>query len=72
MPEHCTLEDVRLLERAIERMTAPPVVRVRVPAGEYGMLTREELRARLDQWTDELPDQPALIEVISEDEKSGT
>ncbi|HMF57952.1 MAG TPA: hypothetical protein VK619_16535 [Pyrinomonadaceae bacterium] len=72
VPEHFTLEDVRLIERAVARMTAPPLVRVRVPAGDYGMLTREELRARLDQWTEELPDEPALIEVVAEDEKSGT
>ncbi len=71
VPEHFTLEDVRLLERAIERMTRPPLVHVRVPGADYGMLTRQELRARLDQWTQELPEEPALIEVV-EDEKSGT
>jgi hypothetical protein len=34
------------------------------PAVEaFGLVTREDLRARLNQWLDELPDEPALLEV---------
>lgn len=65
---HLTHADVELIEQALHRMATPPPVRVRVPADEYGLLTRDELRARLNQWLDDLPDQPALVEVISESE----
>lgn len=68
---HFTRADVQLIEQALQRMATPPPVRVRVPAGEYGLLTRDELRARLNQWLDELPDQPALVEVVSESDGDG-
>ncbi|MBV9209440.1 MAG: hypothetical protein JOZ52_02360 [Acidobacteria bacterium] len=64
--ERFTRADVQLIEQALQRMATPPPVRVRVPTDEYGLLTRDELRARLNQWLDELPDQPALVEVVSE------
>lgn len=63
---HFTRADVQLVEQALQRMATPPPVRVRLPAGEYGLLTREELRARLNQWLDDLPDQPALVEVVGD------
>lgn len=65
-PTHFTGADVQLIEQALQRMATPPPVRVHVPAAEYGLLTREELRARLNQWLDDLPDQPALVEVVTE------
>ncbi|HVF57418.1 MAG TPA: DUF6079 family protein [Pyrinomonadaceae bacterium] len=68
MPEHFSRLDVRLVESALGRMAAPPPVRVGVPTGDYGLLTREELRARLVNWLDELPEQPVLIEVVAERE----
>jgi uncharacterized protein YukE len=68
---HFTRADVQLIEQALQRMATPPPVRVRVPADEYGLLTRDELRARLNQWLDDLPDQPALVEVVSESEGDG-
>jgi hypothetical protein len=49
-------------------MPAPPPVRVVAPNGDAGLLTREELRARFEQWLDELPEQPVLIEVVSKAE----
>ncbi|MET0646472.1 MAG: DUF6079 family protein, partial [Pyrinomonadaceae bacterium] len=64
MPERFTCQDVRLVERALRRMPAPPPVKVVAPNGESGLLTRDELRARLEQWLDELPEQPVLIEVV--------
>lgn len=63
--------DVQLIEQALQRMATPPPVRVRVPADEYGLLTRDELRTRLNQWLDDLPDQPALVEVVGEVDANG-
>jgi outer membrane biosynthesis protein TonB len=68
LPERFTRQDVRLVERALKRMPAPPPVRVVAPNGESGLLTRDELRARFGQWLDELPEQPVLIELVSKAE----
>lgn len=68
LPERFTCQDVRLIERALKRMPAPPPVKVVAPNGESGLLTRDELRARFVQWLDELPEQPVLIEVVSKAE----
>jgi hypothetical protein len=68
LPERFTRQDVRLIERALRRVPSPPPVRVAAPNGESGLLTRDELRARFEQWFDELPEQPVLIEVVSKAE----
>jgi hypothetical protein len=68
MPEKFTRGDVRLIERALRRMPAPPPVKVVAPNGDSGLLTRQELRARFEQWLDELPEQPVLIELVSKAE----
>lgn len=68
LPERFTRQDVRLVERALRRMPAPPPVKVVAPNGDTGLLTREELRARFEQWLDELPEQPVLIELVSKAE----
>lgn len=68
LPERFTRQDVRLIERALKRMPAPPPVKVVAPNGESGLLTRDELRARFEQWLDELPEQPVLIEIVSKAE----
>jgi hypothetical protein len=68
VPEKLARQDVRLIERALLRMPAPPPVKVVAPNGDAGLLTREELRARFVQWLDELPEQPVLIEVVSKAE----
>jgi hypothetical protein len=68
LPERFTRQDVRLIERALRRMPAPPPVKVVAPNGDTGLLTREELRARFEQWLDELPEQPVLIELVSKAE----
>ena len=68
LPGHFTRQDVRLIERALRRMPAAPPVKVVAPDGETGLLTRDELRARFEQWLDELPEQPVLIEVVSKAE----
>ncbi|MBV9959776.1 MAG: hypothetical protein JO360_15230 [Acidobacteria bacterium] len=66
-----TRADVQLIEQALQRMATPPPVRVELPVGEYGLLTRDELRARLNQWLDDLPDHPALVEVVGESDGDG-
>jgi hypothetical protein len=63
--------DVRLIESALARMTAPPPVRLRLPVNDYGLLTRDELRARLNQWLDDLPNEPALVEVVDREDGDG-
>ncbi|HEX8559882.1 MAG TPA: DUF6079 family protein, partial [Pyrinomonadaceae bacterium] len=68
LPERFTRPDVRLIERALRRMPAPPPVKVVAPNGDSGLLTRDELRARFEQWLDELPEQPVLIEVVTKAE----
>lgn len=68
---HFTRADVQLIEQALQRMATPPPVRVQLPAGDYGLLTRDELRARLNQWLDDLPDHPALVEVVGESDGDG-
>jgi hypothetical protein len=68
LPGRFTPQDVRLIERALRRMPAPPPVKVVAPNGDTGLLTREDLRARFEQWLDELPEQPVLIEIVSKAE----
>jgi hypothetical protein len=63
LPERLGRADVRLIARALRR-TPPPPVRVSTPEAEAGPHSREELRARLERWLDELPERPALIEVV--------
>jgi hypothetical protein len=67
-PERFSRLDVRLIERALQRTAAPPPVRVAAPGGGDGLLTRDELRARFQQWLDELPERPVLIEIVARQE----
>lgn len=67
LPENFSQWDARLIEEALEVGAASTPVRVaRPPLEAYGLTTREDLRARLNQWLDELPDQPAMVEVTNE------
>jgi hypothetical protein len=63
-PAHFSAADIDLIKEALGRMATPPPVRLRLPGSDYGLLTRDELRARLNQWLDDLPSEPALVEVI--------
>jgi hypothetical protein len=68
LPENFSYADVRLIEQALQLGAASTPVRVvRPPVEAYGLVTREDLRARLNQWLDELPDQPAMVEVVGDD-----
>jgi hypothetical protein len=67
LPENFSRADVRLIEQALQHGGASTPVHVARPQVEaYGLLTREDLRARLNQWLDELPDQPAMLEVMGD------
>jgi hypothetical protein len=65
-----TLSDIQLIEQALQKTNVPPW-RVSLPTDGYGLLTREELRVRLQQWLDDLPDYPSLVEVTSESGSDG-
>ncbi|HUQ32966.1 MAG TPA: hypothetical protein VM095_12675 [Pyrinomonadaceae bacterium] len=71
-PQQFSVADVQLIESALARMTAPPPVRLHLPVNDYGLLTRDELRARLNQWLDDLPNEPALVEVVEREDADGS
>ncbi len=50
--------DLRLLEQAVKRLKIPSLD---VTAPNLSLMTREELRVRLNRWLDDLPNEPALI-----------
>jgi hypothetical protein len=56
---------LRLIEYALKNTVLPPV-RVDLPFGGFGLLTRQELHERVKQWIEELPEHPALIEVVTD------
>ncbi|HEX5707177.1 MAG TPA: DUF6079 family protein [Pyrinomonadaceae bacterium] len=64
-PARFSRADVRLIERAIASMETPPPVRVTLPTEGCGLLTREELSARLRQWLDDLPDHTSFFELAA-------
>jgi hypothetical protein len=66
-PENFTPADVRLITRALEKTPPAEPWRVHLPGGVVrGLVTREELAARWQQWFDELPYDAALIEIMVE------
>lgn len=67
IPPQLTNREMRLIERALQQAALPPV-RVSLPSNSYGLLTRQELQERLQQWIEELPEHPALVEIIPERE----
>jgi hypothetical protein len=64
-----SVAEIDLIELALQSGGVPPL-RVEMPAGVSGLLTREELRARLGQWLNGLPDYPALVDVVSRSENN--
>ena len=70
-PAQFSPADVELIESALARMTAPPPIRLHLPLSDYGLLTRDELRARLNQWLDDLPNEPAVVEVVDREDGDG-
>lgn len=71
-PAQFSTADVELIESALARMTAPPPVRLQLPVSDYGLVTRDELRARLNQWLDDLPNEPAVVEVVDREDGDGS
>jgi hypothetical protein len=71
-PVQFSAADVQLIESALARMSSPPPVRLRLPLSDYGLLTRDELRARLNQWLDDLPNEPAVVEVVDREDGDGS
>jgi hypothetical protein len=64
-PALLTQADVRLITRALEQTPTPLPFRVTLPEGvRRGLVTREELAARWQQWFDELPHDAALVEIM--------
>jgi hypothetical protein len=65
-----SVADVELFESALHDSAVPPL-RVSYPEDGYGLMTRDELGARLKQWFDDLPSYPALVDVVSEGQGNG-
>jgi hypothetical protein len=64
-PALLTQADARLIALALEQMPPALPFRVSLPEGvRRGLVTREELAARWQQWFDELPHDAALIEIM--------
>jgi hypothetical protein len=59
-----SMRDIDLIEDVLQQTGVPPL-RVSLPSDGYGLITRDELGVRLQQWLDELPEYPALVEVVS-------
>lgn len=64
-PPTLTQTDVELIKQALGAVGSPAPVRVHLPADTYGLLTRDELHARLAQLIADLPAGPTLVEVAS-------
>ncbi|MDQ1557893.1 MAG: hypothetical protein QOD32_953 [Pyrinomonadaceae bacterium] len=70
-PAHFTHADVRLIKSALEKTPPAEPLRVRLPGGLVrGLVTRDELAARWQQWFDELPHDAALVEIMFENNNS--
>ena len=65
-PELFTHADARLIALSLEQTPPAQPLRVGLPEGLRGLLTRDELAARWQQWCDELPHGAALVEIMVE------
>jgi hypothetical protein len=65
-PPHLAGADVTLILRALESKPAPPPLVRLAPPAVSGLLTRDELVARVHQWLEELPAAHALVEIVNE------
>lgn len=63
-PLEFSLLDLRLLEAVLQHGGAPPL-RVTWPADASGLMRRDELAARVKQWLESLPNDPALLDVAA-------
>ncbi|HEV2800586.1 MAG TPA: hypothetical protein VGW12_08820 [Pyrinomonadaceae bacterium] len=66
-PAHFTQADARLIARALEKTPPAEPLRIALPGGVVrGLVTRDELATRWQQWFDELPHDAALVEIMVE------
>ncbi|HLL72034.1 MAG TPA: hypothetical protein VK363_11405 [Pyrinomonadaceae bacterium] len=65
-PALLTHADARLIARAFEQTPPAQPLRLELPEGVRGLVTRDELAARWQQWFDELPHGAALVEITVE------
>jgi|GEM_PF-483908 len=70
-PSLITYADARLIARALEETPSAQPLRVALPEGVRGLLTRDELSVRWQQWFDELPQGSALVEITIESGNNG-
>ncbi|MCA1616406.1 MAG: hypothetical protein LC800_20380, partial [Acidobacteria bacterium] len=69
VPSHLSAVDASIIARALASGPTPtPYLRLRFPPDLQGLVTRDELQARVGEWLEELPRAPALVELISEGE----
>jgi hypothetical protein len=57
--------EIRILTDALNEIPASTILQVKVPQ-EKGTVNREELKTRLNQWLDDLPNEPVLLNLVSE------
>ncbi|MGI9105482.1 MAG: hypothetical protein ACR2G4_04450 [Pyrinomonadaceae bacterium] len=70
-PPLFTHADARLIARALEQTPPAQPLCVALPEGVRGLLTRDELAVRWQQWFDELPQGTALVEITIESGNDG-
>ncbi|HKP73310.1 MAG TPA: hypothetical protein VJT82_10265, partial [Pyrinomonadaceae bacterium] len=70
-PPHLAHRDALLIARALSRTPPSQPLRVALPGDVRGLVTRDELAARWQQWFDELPHGAALVEITVESNGDG-
>ncbi len=56
--------EIRILTDALNKMPASTILKVK-PPDEKGAVNREELKIRLNEWLDNLPNEPVLLNLVS-------
>jgi hypothetical protein len=56
--------EIRVLEKALKKLPASTVLKVKPPE-EKGAVNREELKIKLNEWLDNLPNEPVLLNLVS-------
>ncbi len=57
--------EIRILSDALSEIPASTILQVKVPE-EKGPVDREELKSKINQWLDDLPNEPVLLNLVSE------
>lgn len=64
-PARFSSVDLKLIERAAKLIEPTQPLRVEPPTSECGLLTREELSARVRQWLEDIPTDAQMIELTA-------